>query len=209
MIRKLMMAVPAVLPAAGLTLADKKDDGFVTISNGKDFSGWKASENKDSWSMKDGAFVAAGPRSHLFYQADKQFTNFELKVDVMTLPGSNGGIYFHTKYQENGWPKYGYEAQVNITHGDPKKSGSLYGVVNIADPKLKDNEFYETHIIVKDRHVTIKLNGRTVVDYTEPKGKEAFSKDFERRLGEGTFALQCHDPKSIVHFKNIRVKRLD
>ena len=58
MIRKLMMAVPAVLLAAGLTLADKKDDGFVTISNGKDFSGWKASENKDSWSMKDGAFVA-------------------------------------------------------------------------------------------------------------------------------------------------------
>ena len=100
MIRKLMMAVPAVLLAAGLTLADKKDDGFVTISNGKDFSGWKASENKDSWSMKDGAFVAAGPRSHLFYQADKPFTNFELKVDVMTLPGSNGGIYFHTKYQE-------------------------------------------------------------------------------------------------------------
>ena len=205
MIRKLMMAVPAVLLAAGLTLADKKDDGFVTISNGKDFSGWKASENKDSWSMKDGAFVAAGPRSHLFYQADKPFTNFELKVDVMTLPGSNGGIYFHTKYQENGWPKYGYEAQVNITHGDRKVAT---GICQRRRSKLKDNEFYEL-IIVKDRHVTIKLNGRTVVDYTEPKGKEAFSKDFERRLGEGTFALQCHDPKSIVHFKNIRVKRLD
>ena len=209
MIRKLMMALPALLLTAGLSLADKKDDGFVTISNGKDFKGWKASENKDSWSMEDGAFVAHGPRSHLFYQADKPFKNFELKVDVMTEPGSNGGIYFHTKYQENGWPKFGYEAQVNITHGDPKKSGSLYGVVNIADPKLKDNEFYETHIIVKDRHIVIKLNGRTVVDYTEPKGQEAFSKDFERRLGDGTFALQCHDPKSIVHFKNIRVKRLD
>ncbi len=209
MIRKLMMALPALLLAAGFTLADKKNDGFVTITNGKDFSGWKASENKDSWSMKDGAFVAHGPRSHLFYQADKPFKNFELKVDVMTEPGSNGGIYFHTKYQEAGWPKYGYEAQVNITHGDPKKSGSLYGVVNIADPMLKDNEYYETHIIVKDRNVVIKLNGRTVVDYTEPKGQEAFSKDFERRLGDGTFALQCHDPKSIVHFKNIRVKRLD
>ncbi|MBK95669.1 MAG: glycosyl hydrolase [Planctomycetaceae bacterium] len=209
MIRKLMMALPALLLASGITFADKKDDGFTTITNGKDFSGWKASENKDSWSMKNGAFVAHGPRSHLFFQADKPFKNFELKVDVMTEPGSNGGIYFHTQYQENGWPKFGYEAQVNITHGDPKKSGSLYGVVNVADPKLKDNEFYETHIIVKGRHVTIKLNGRTVVEYTEPKGKEAFSNDFERRLGEGTFALQCHDPKSIVHFKNIRVKRLD
>ena len=209
MIRKLMIALPALLLAAGLTMADKKNDGFVTITNGKAFKGWKASENKDSWSMKDGAFVAHGPRSHLFYETEEPFTNFELKVDVMTEPGSNGGIYFHTKYQETGWPKFGYEAQVNITHGDPKKSGSLYGVVNIADPKLKDNEFYETHIIVKDRHVVIKLNGRTVVDYTEPKGQEAFSKDFERRLGDGTFALQCHDPKSIVHFKNIRVKRIN
>ena len=175
MIRKLMMALPALLLASGITLADKKDDGITTITN----------------------------------ETEKPFKNIELKVDVMTEPGSNGGIYFHTKYQENGWPKFGNEAQVNITHGDPKKSGSLYGVVNVADPKLKDNEFYETHIIVKGRHVTIKLNGRTVVEYTEPKGKEAFSNDFERRLGEGTFALQCHDPKSIVHFKNIRVNRLD
>ena len=121
MIRKLMIALPALLLTAGLTLADKKDDGFVTISNGKDFKGWKASENKDSWSMKDGAFVAHGPRSHLFYDADKPFQNFELKVDVMTEPGSNGGIYFHTKYQETGWPKFGYEAQVNIPMVTRKK----------------------------------------------------------------------------------------
>ena len=36
----------------------------------------------------------------------------------------------------------------------------------------------------------------------------AFSKDFERRLGEGTFALQAHDPKSVVYYKNIYIKEL-
>ena len=38
-----------------------------------------------------------------------------------------GFIFFHTRYQDEGWPKYGYEAQVNNTYApDPKKSGSLY-----------------------------------------------------------------------------------
>ncbi|TWU03287.1 hypothetical protein Pla100_02050 [Neorhodopirellula pilleata] len=57
----------------------------------------------------------------------------------MTTPGSNAGIYFHTKYQDEGWPKQGYECQVNITHHDPKKTSSLYGVVNVDDPGLVDN----------------------------------------------------------------------
>jgi len=64
------------------------------------------------------------------------------------------------------------------------------------------------HIIVKGKHITIKIIDKTVVDYTEPDGKEAFSDGFERRLGNGTFAFQAHDPDSTAYFKNIRVKRL-
>ena len=197
----------AVVVAASSHAEEK---GFKAIFDGKSMKGWKASENKDSWKFKDGMLVCDGPRSHLFYMGDdKPFKNFEFKAEVKTEPGSNSGIYFHTKYQESGWPKYGYEAQVNITHGDPKKTGSLYGVVNVGNPPAKDGEFWEQHIIVKDNHITIKINGKTVVDYKEPAGKEAFSKDFERRLGNGTFALQAHDPKSVVYYRNIRVKRLD
>ncbi|MCA9210865.1 MAG: DUF1080 domain-containing protein, partial [Planctomycetales bacterium] len=94
------------------TLARAADqDGWVKLFNGKNLEGWKASENTDSWSVVDGAIVCDGPRSHLFYVGDdKPFTNFEFKADVMTTPGSNAGIYFHTKWQETGWPKYGYEA---------------------------------------------------------------------------------------------------
>ena len=207
--KRLLLAAVATLALTGPALA-ADDDGWTTIFDGKSFKGWKASENKDSWSIEEGAFVCDGPRSHLFFMgADKPFKNFEFRCKVKTLPGSNAGIYFHTRYQQEGWPKYGYESQVNITHGDPIKTGSLYGVVNVSKPPAKDNEYWTQHIIVKGRHVVIKVNGKTLVDYTEPKYKSAFSKSFERRLGSGTFAFKAHDPKSKVYFKDIQVKRLD
>ena len=188
---------------------EKNDSGFKSIFDGKSMDGWKANENEKSWSIKDGAIVCEGDRSHLFYVGDeKPFKNFHFKADVMTTPGSNSGIYFHTKYQKDGWPKYGYECQVNITQGDPKKSSGLYAVQDVADPGVKDNEWYTQEIIVEGRHVVLKINGKVMVDYTEPEGKKAFDDNFERRLGEGTFAFQAHDPKSKVFFKNIQVKRL-
>ena len=195
----------ALFPA-GQLLAE---DGFTTIFDGQSMKGWKASENTGSWSVVDGAIVCHGPRSHLFYVGDeKPFVNFELKCDVMTTPGSNAGIYFHTRFQEIGWPRYGYEAQVNVSHRDPKKTGSLYGVVDVGNPPCRDNEWWTQHIMVNNRRVVIKVNGETVVDYTEPEGKQPFSEQFDRRLGSGTFALQAHDPESKVMFKNIQVKRL-
>lgn len=184
-------------------------DGWTSMFDGKSFAGWKASENVDSWKVEDGKLVCFGPRSHLFYVGDeKPFKNFELEVEVMTTPGSNAGIYFHTQYQETGWPRFGQEIQVNITHKDPKKSGGIYAVSDVAAPPAKDNEWYKQYVKVDGRHVISKINGQTVVDYTEPEGKEAFNKDFERRLGTGTFALQAHDPMSKVYFRNLRVRRL-
>lgn len=206
-------AAMVLVAAVGVGLrADESTDegeGWVTIFDGSSMDGWKASENKSSWKLVDGALVCEGPRSHLFYVGDeKPFKNFEFKAEVMTTPGSNAGIYFHTRYQETGWPKYGHESQVNISHGDPIKTGSIYGVVTVTDPPAKDNEYWTQHIIVKGQRIIVKINGKTVVDYEEPKDKPAFSDEFERRLGEGTFALQAHDPDSKVYFKNIRVKRL-
>ena len=187
------------------------ESGFVSLFDGKSLDGWKpAQENQDAWQVVDGKLVANGDRSHLFYVGElAPFKNFHFKAEVMTTPGSNAGIYFHTDYQPTGWPKKGYEVQVNVSHSDPKKTSSLYGVVNVADPGVQDNEWYTQEIIVKDRHVVLKVNGKTLVDYTEPEGKEAFSGDFERRLGKGTFALQAHDPNSKVSFRDIRVKKLD
>lgn len=192
-----------------VTAAAQAEEGkWIDLFDGKSFEGWKASENKDSWKIEDGAFVCDGPRSHLFYMGEHApFKNFEWKADVKTMPGANAGMYFHTKYQEKGWPKYGYEAQVNNTHGDPKKTGSLYGVVNVNPAPAKDNEWFTQHIIVNGRQIIIKVNDKVVVDYTEPADKKPGG-NFTRKLDEGTFAFQAHDPKSKVYFKNIRVKKL-
>lgn len=203
--------VLALLTALSLSVGAQAahEEGFVSIFDGKTLKGWKpANEHTNTWTIKDGALVAEGERCHMYYVGDaKPFKNFELKVDVMTATNSNGGIYFHTKYQETGWPKYGFETQVNNTHGDWKKTGSLYDVVNVKESAAKDYVYWTQHIIVKGDHVTVKVNDKTVMEYTEPANQKAGA-DFTRKLDAGTFALQAHDPKSIIHYKNIRVKRL-
>ena len=185
-------------------------EGFTLISDGS-WTGWKVNENQASWSLADGGFKAQGERSHNFYTGPlAPFKDFELKVDVKTAPNSNGGIYIHTKYQDSGWPWGGYETQVNQTQGDWRKSGSIYSVQDVKADKLegvvRDNEWYTHHVIVKGNRVQIFLNGKLVNDFTEEAGRKA-GKDFERKLSEGTIAFQAHDPKSVVMYRNVRVKK--
>lgn len=208
--RTVLLATFALSSALVHLHAGDAEEGFVKIFDGRTFNGWKmANENTNTWKIEDGAFVAHGSRCHLFYVGDeKPFKNFELKVDVMTEPGSNGGIYFHTRYQETGWPRYGFESQVNVSHSDWIKTGSLYGLVNIGLTPAKDNQWWTQHIIVRGNSVTVKIDGQTIFEYNEPRGA-APGREFTRKLDEGTFALQAHDPRSVVRYKNIRVKRLD
>ena len=189
--------------------AQRKQKGWVKLFDGKTLNGWKISEpEKNSWKVENGAIVAHGERSHLFYVGDnKPFVNFELKVEAMTTPGSNGGIYFHTQYQETGWPKYGYEVQVNQTHKDWRKTGSLYAVQDVKEQLVKDNEWYTYHIIVKGKRIIIRINDKVAVDWTEEPNRQP-GKDFTRVLDKGTFALQAHDPNSTIYYRNIMVKRL-
>ncbi len=195
--------------ASTFSFAADIEPGFTALFDGKTLDGWKkANENQTAFKVENGAIVANGERCHLFYVGDeKPFKNFELRVDVMTEPKANGGIYFHTKYQETSWPKGGFECQVNVTHGDWKKTGSLYDVANLGHTPAKDNKWWTQTIIVQGSKVTVKIDDVVVLEYTERPGATAGS-DFERKLSSGTFALQAHDPGSKVHFKNIRVKRL-
>ena len=204
----LIGSLVALATTAAVCAADS-EEGFVHLFNGKTFDGWKIAEpDAKSWRIEDGVIVAQGPRSHLFYVGDeKPFKDFEYKVDVMTEPGSNGGIYFHTRFQESSWPKAGFECQVNVTHGDWKKTGSLYDVANLGVTPAQDNKWWTQHITVKGNKVTVKIDGKTVLEYSEPAGTQP-GKDFARKLNEGTFAFQAHDPKSVVRYKNVRVKRL-
>jgi Domain of Unknown Function (DUF1080) len=185
---------------------------WVSLFDGHTLNGWKVGKNAGTFSVKDSQIVVHGPTAHLFYVGDYNshvFKNFELKVDVMTYPGANSGIYFHTQYQESGWPDTGFEVQVNNSHTDWKRTGSLYDVVNIEEVYVKDMEWFTEYIKVDGKHVIIKINDKTVVDYTEPADFKPEPGQTNHFLSSGTFALQGHDPKSEVHFKNIMVKVLD
>ena len=128
----LMFALPMVLQSQ----QNKKDDikEWVPLFNGKNLNGWKVGENASTFTVEDGMIKVAGEVAHLFYVGEvneHNFTNFEFKASVLTKPGANSGIYFHTKYQESGWPDHGYEVQVNNSQSDWKRTGSLYGIVDI------------------------------------------------------------------------------
>jgi hypothetical protein len=208
-----ILALCVTLLVAGVAIADD-NDGFKTIFDGKSLDGWKKSaENEKSIRLEDSAIVANGNRCHLFYVGDeKPFEDFHLVCEVMTKPNANGGIYFHTKYQEEGWPLTGHECQVNNTYSsDPQKTGGVYKVAKVLEAPAKDNEWFRYEIIVQGNHVVVKINEKVTADYMEDAEELAKDKSIEpgRRIGQGTFALQAHDPGSTVLYRNIRVKRLD
>lgn len=186
-------------------------DGWIALFDGKSLAGWRAAENPATFSVENGAIAVHGPRAHLFYEGPVQnhdFKNFELKVRVMTAPGSNSGIFIHTRYQDKGWPAKGYEVQVNNSHTDWRRTGSLYAFQDVREVHVQDNEWYTEHIIVQDKKVTVKINDKTVVDYTEPDNLNRTGGDAEKKLSSGTIALQGHDPGSKVYFKEVLIRPL-
>ena len=181
---------------------------WIEMFNGKDLSGWRVNENPDSIYVEDGCLVTHGARAHVFYvgaNGDADFQNFHFKAKVMTLPKANSGIYFHTRFLKEGWPDRGYEAQVNNTQSDPKKTGGLYNVQDNFEAPVKDNDWFEYEIIVEGKHIIVKINGKTISDYTEPNDLDRP----DRQLSHGTFALQAHDPGSKIFYKELQVRRLE
>jgi hypothetical protein len=203
-----------VMLAAGLLQTPATEPGFTQLFNGKDFTGWKLA-NPDSFRVEDGAIVAnaKGMQGHAYYDGpfrNHSFRNFELKVDVMTRTNSNGGVFILTEFKESGWPSKGFEIQVNNTYmKDKVKTGSLYHVSDVYEAIPKDDEWFTEHIIVKGDTITVTVNDKQTVSWTQPAEWKG-SPDFANRvLSPGTVALQAHDPNSTVYYRNIRIKPLD
>ena len=196
--------------------AADKNDGWISLFDGKSLDGWKASEQPGTFSVEDGKLVVHGPRSHLYYDGpvlNHDFKNFELKLDIMTFTNSNSGVYFHTVWQDVGFPSKGFEVQVNNSHRDPKRTAGLYNVKDNLEAVAKDGEWFTMHIIVQGKHVITKVDGKTIADWTEGENPaegnpKLFKSSPGRVLSHGTFALQGHDPGSQVHYRNIMVKPL-
>lgn len=189
----------------------QRSDEWVSLFDGKTLNGWKVGANASAFKVENGSIIVNGNVSHLYYDGEMQqhlFKDFEFKADVMTTPGSNSGIYFHTQYQEKDWPKKGYEVQVNNSHTDWRRTGSLWAIQDVKETYAKDNEWFTLHIKVSGKHITLAINDKTVVDYTEPENVQREEGMKDRIISSGTFALQGHDPKSKVYYRNIKVKVL-
>jgi hypothetical protein len=184
---------------------------WISLFDGKTFNGWKLGENPGTFTIEDGSIKVAGPRSHLYYDGpvlNHDFKNFEFKAQVMTKPGSNSGIYFHTAFQEKGFPDKGFEVQVNNSHTDWKRTGGLYDIKDTREVFVKDDTWYTEYIRVEGKHVIVKINDQVVTDWTQPEDFVPAKNHLNRIIASGTFALQGHDPKSIVYYKDILVKPL-
>jgi hypothetical protein len=193
---------------------------WIALQNGTTLDGWKPAEHPESWSVENGAFVAHGERAHLFYVgkvANHDFRNFELSADVMTTPGANSGIYVHTKWQGPGWPEAGYELQV-INSNPPaekmdgyiehKMTGSIYAVRNSWQAPAKDNVWFNYRIRVVGKTIQTFIDDKLICEYAEPQAAFRPADKRGRLLGSGTFALQAHDPGSVVRFRNMKVRQL-
>lgn len=185
--------------------------GWADLFDGNSLDGWRVNENPKSVAVKDGTIVVKGECAHLFYDGpvyQHSFQNFELRALVMTKPKANSGIYFHTVFQDEGWPAKGYEVQVNNSQADWRRTGGLYAVDDVKVAPAADDQWFVMHVKVEGKHVTVQVDGKTTVDYVEPDDVVREESIAGRLLDRGTFALQAHDSGSEVRYKQIRVKPL-
>jgi hypothetical protein len=219
-----------------LTADEKDDKGWVPLFNGKDLTGWKIHPKpggpiveimpkeqdgkviayearlKDDkvvplWRVEEGILIGSGPASHLFSERD-DYTNFRFRVEAKINDHGNSGQYSRAAFGPN-FPK-GYEAQINATHSDKIRTGSLYPsfgklsdedrkkILVLNDAPHKPDEWFTQEVTMIGNHITIKVNGKTTVDWEDPKNTYT----------KGHFALQGHDPGTVVQFRKIEVKEL-
>lgn len=211
--------IPLLL-ACGLccSLAHAETGGaWQSLFDGKTLSGWQANENPDTWKIEDGAIVTRGKRSHLFYAGHIQgakFKNFEFSAEVLSEGASNSGIYIHTKFQPEGWPTQGYECQIinespvvpADKYAERKMTGSIYAVRNTWRSTVPSERWFEYRIVVTGKTIQTFVNGELICQYTESTQHWRDDGKTGRWLSRGTFALQGHDPDSVVKFRNLRVR---
>ena len=207
----LFLAAVLMFMACSSSHKAKSSHGWMSLFDGKTLDGWKASEKPGTFSVEDGAIKVAGPRSHLYYEGpvnDHDFRNFEFKALVMTKPGSNSGVYFHTVYQDRGFPDKGFEVQVNNSHTDWKRTAGLYDIKDTKEVYVKDDVWFTLYIKVEGKHVITKINNTVVTDWTQPDGFVPPKGHSGRIIDHGTFAIQGHNQGSVIFFKDIMVKPL-
>ena len=188
-----LMSLATLASAAGKSEKKHKDE-WQPIFDGKTLDGWKASDHPESWSIKDGVIHGDGPGSYLFYMNAHCF-NCEFKADVQIGHEGNSGMFFRSPFSKS---PADYEAQIDSSHRDPVRTGSLYHFVKILEVLVPDDTWFTQRIVVEGNHIQVFVNDKQTVDFIDEKNTKT----------DGLFALQQHNAGSIVEFKNVMWKVL-
>jgi hypothetical protein len=190
---------------------DKKGDEkgkWVVLFNGKNLDGWKTHpDDKAKWEVKDGAIVGTGTAGHLFSERG-DYENFRFRVEAKINDKGNSGQYFRATFAKAFPP--GYEAQINSTHGDKVRTGSLYPdgrdgytaeekkMTLVFEKLVEPDTWFTQEVIAEGNHIVIKVNGKTTVDFTDTKNRHS----------KGHFAIQQHDPGGVIMIRKAEVMEL-
>lgn len=186
--------------------AQDENDGWTNIFNGQNLNGWKANDTEGEFYVEDGMILGQGGRCHLYYMEELQ--NFELKIDVYINDKGNSGVYIKAPWVDNNWPVEGFELQVNSTHGDRVKTGSLYNIIKLFESPAAADEWFTYHLIVQGDVLTVKVDDKVLYTYVDPAAGMPEIQGLKRISQKGHIALQQHDPGSKPKFKNIYLKKL-
>ena len=178
----------------------------VKLLNGKDMTGWKLlEENKVSgWSIVDGELVndpvQKEGQPHKSYgnicTVDK-FEDFNLKLQVNVPAGSNSGVYLRGIYEIQVLDSYGKPL-------DPHNMGALYSRITPSESAEKPaGTWQDLDITLCDRHVTVILNGKTIINNQPVLGCTGGAITPDEFI-PGPIYLQGDHGK--VSFRNIEIK---
>ncbi len=201
---RLMLVVAAALAFSLGTNAVAEDAEWVSLFDGKSMDGWEKVGNEASvWEVKDGAICGSGPASMLVCTKGP-YQNFRYRAEIKINDHGNSGLYFRTT-PKPGFSD-GYEAQIDSTHTDPIRTGSLYGHCHVYQQLVKPDTWFTYEIEVRDdvwrgrqmTRIKITVDGNELYEYL----------DFGLTFKEGHFAFQQHDPGSKVNIRKVEVMPL-
>jgi len=190
----------------GFALAE--DSTWVSLFDGKSLGGWTALElgkekGKSHWEVKDGMIEGTGMQSMLFSPRG-DYKNFRFRAELKINDGGNSGMYIRTP-KESTFAK-GYEIQVNSTHKDPVKTGSVYNYVLVYKQLVPPDTFFTQEIEAVDKMYRGKMVTSIKVKVNDELLYEFY--DHDRSWTEGHFAFQQHDPGSKVTIRKVEVIEL-
>jgi hypothetical protein len=182
--------------AGNNAISSSADENWVSLFDGKTLGGWTTADGTPgNWKVMDGVIKSSGEASHLFSPRG-DYKNFRYRAELKINDGGNSGMYFRTA-KGPGFPK-GYEAQVNSTHRDPVKTGSIYNMVLIKKMLVPPDTWFTQEIEARGNHIIVKVNGDTLYEFV----------DANNTFKEGHFAFQYHDPTCGVEIRKIEVIEL-